>query len=527
MDKGYVYNSDEADHYYIDNGHYQLEPYTYNEDTWTQQVLNGELYIKNDELESDSQLITSLEMLEKIAADSHYTNCDDINNVIPEITGNIYINNEEAIDESYLKNTFLTTLYPNLNIFVKNITKAYSAKFVKTEDDGSLTVVGVQKISVEESATKTWFDNPYTTYADMTQKDHYDFYGWSTVQGSQADVVATADWDKQTFTSGVMDYVFYIIYEKHKYTMTFYNDDGETVLTTANITYGEYLAEPSIMPMSTKEDELPMEQTYAFQGFTRDKSSSTVVELENIKSTQDMSFYAVYKSQSVYAKTTDAKYFSITNRGVLTPAEGVELRGKITIPKQINGITVKTISGFSDSSGANAQPVKAVFFEKGNEITLINSYCFYNCTSLEWIDVPSNLDAIETYAFTGCTSLITSDWSNASALQYIRGYAFNNCFGNSDGSLELKFSSSVRIIGDYAFAFIPRYTDVASITFGDENHSSGITSVGGAAFYQNDYESNDLIIVVYCRTAEQEAMQARFTSGSMNSLVSLSLVTAQ
>ena len=527
LDKGYAYNADEADSYYIDNGHYQLEPYTYDEETWAQQVLNGEIYIKNADLETDSQLITSLEMLEKIAADSHYTNCDDVNNAIPEITGSIYINNDEAIDESYLKNTFLTTLYPNLNIFVKNITKAYSAKFVKTEDDGSLTVVGVQKISVAESATKTWFDNPYTTYADMTQKDHYDFYGWSTAQGSKDDVIATSDWATQTFTSGVMDYVFYIIYEKHNYMMTFFNDDGETVLTTMEVTYGNYLSEPSIMPMSTKEDELPMEQTYAFQGFTRDKSSTTVVELNNIKSTQDMSFYAVYKSQSVYAKTTDAKYFSITNRGVLTPATGVELRGKITIPKQINGITVKTISGFSDNSGANAQPVKAVFFEKGNEITLISGYCFFNCTSLEWIDVPTNLETIETYAFAGCSSLITSDWSEASALQFIRGYAFNNCFGNSDGSLELKFSSSVRIIGDYAFAFIPRYTDVVSITFGDENHSSGITSVGGAAFWQNDYESNDLIIVVYCRTAEQEAMQARFTSNSMNALVSLSLVTAQ
>ena len=180
LEKGYEYNADERDNYYIDNEHYQLVPYVYSQDNWETNIKNGMLYIKDTDL-ANARIndITSLELLEKIAEDpySQYISTDETNNQIPRITGNIYVNNVESINESYIKNTVLTQWYPNLNIFVTNVEKAYGAKFVRIEDDDSLTVIGTQKVDPHESAT--WFSNPYSMYSSLTRKDNYDFLGWA------------------------------------------------------------------------------------------------------------------------------------------------------------------------------------------------------------------------------------------------------------------------------------------------------------------------------------------------------------
>ena len=119
----------------------------------------------------------------------------DCYNEIPNITGNIYVNNSTAIDESWIKNTFLTEYYPELKIFVKEVNKAYSAKFVKINDnDGSMEIVGTQKVSPTEAVTKTYFDSPYELYSDLTHKDNYDFYGWSTVKDDEDNVITSENW---------------------------------------------------------------------------------------------------------------------------------------------------------------------------------------------------------------------------------------------------------------------------------------------------------------------------------------------
>ena len=106
--------------YYVDNGHYGLEPYTYTDfDTWTIKVENGEIYRKDETIPEDKiNQITDLAMFKEFISDKKWIKNSSKN--IPDISGIIYINNTEAIKESELRNT-IQVAYPNLTIFCANV----------------------------------------------------------------------------------------------------------------------------------------------------------------------------------------------------------------------------------------------------------------------------------------------------------------------------------------------------------------------------------------------------------------------
>jgi hypothetical protein len=93
-------------------------------------------------------MIADLEMLKDLAKDTEkvlYENTDDVGSKIPYIEGNIYVHNtpDNIIEEGWIRNT-LQQWYPNLNIFVQHVDKAYSAKFVRVNEiDGSLETIGI------------------------------------------------------------------------------------------------------------------------------------------------------------------------------------------------------------------------------------------------------------------------------------------------------------------------------------------------------------------------------------------------
>jgi len=87
-------------------------------------------------------------MMPTLAISTHYTNTDETNNAIPRISGNVYVNNTNVdIDESWIRNTLIGSYYPDLKIFVNKVKKAYGAKFVTVDDDGSLNTVETYKVS--------------------------------------------------------------------------------------------------------------------------------------------------------------------------------------------------------------------------------------------------------------------------------------------------------------------------------------------------------------------------------------------
>ncbi len=96
------------------------------------------------------------------------------------------------------------------------------------------------------------------------------------------------------------------------------------------------------------------------------------------------------------------------------------LNGKIEIPSQINGYTVKAIGScaFYGDSGLTSISLPPT-------ITEIGYYAFYNCRELTSINIPDSVSSIRDNAFDGCESLTSITLSNS--IIYIGRKAFGNC----------------------------------------------------------------------------------------------------
>lgn len=250
--EGDEYNVNEADKYFVDNGHYGFDTYTYNSTTFATQVLNGEIYKFDDNLEQQSAQITDVKMLEDFITNEHFrTVSSAIDRTCPEITGIIYVNNTEAVDEGYIYST-LQAAFPELTFFFKNVTKGYTAKFIQMNNDGTYTLIGTQKIASGD--TSSVFENPINKYKGKYEDlvANYDFYGWSTnialstPNGVETISAKDAQWYQSSkgylintttntvaipqadqydnwsgaITEGTYDYIFYAVYGVHKYNMT-------------------------------------------------------------------------------------------------------------------------------------------------------------------------------------------------------------------------------------------------------------------------------------------------------------------
>lgn len=145
----------------------------------------------------------------------------------PNITGEIYINNETAINESDIRNILMndSTGFPKLHFHFAHVNKGYHARFISMEDNLTYKELGVQVIGVTESATKNLFDNPFNLYEG--KRDNYDFKGWSIVNREDAEYLVdnAADWDAAGsighITTDIYEYTYYVIFTKHKFKIEF------------------------------------------------------------------------------------------------------------------------------------------------------------------------------------------------------------------------------------------------------------------------------------------------------------------
>lgn len=79
---------------------------------------------------------------------------------MPEITGYIYIENSDIIDEGYIRNTLQSNnYYPNLNFFFKNVKPGYSGTFVQIDEDGKKNIIGIQKIAADDLNLALLYDS--------------------------------------------------------------------------------------------------------------------------------------------------------------------------------------------------------------------------------------------------------------------------------------------------------------------------------------------------------------------------------
>lgn len=112
---------------------------------------------------------------------------------------------------------------------------------------------------------------------------------------------------------------------------------------------------------------------------------------------------------------------------------------EITLP-----ISLKTISGECFNSCSNLTTINNF----PQDITDINNFMFYGCSSLSNIDIPNTINTVGSYSFYNCQAL-DIPLSLIKSLSKINEYAFYNCYKLNGKDIVL--NDNVTTIGSYAF----------------------------------------------------------------------------
>lgn len=539
LTEGAVYDADKADLYFEDDNHYGLTQYQYDSATFNTRVLNGEIYQLDNTLLTAATAIddATLAMLNDFRTNSKFKDADSTG--IPNITGTVYINNTTAIDESFVRNT-LQEAYPSLTFFFANVIKAYSARFMQMNSDGTYTLLGTQKISQEEFANgSVQFTNPILPkaqggYYEDTEDliANYDFYGWGTPNLTFADVealndtewyqeskghliVTTSDtnvvpateqydnWAATTIIEGNFDYDYYAIYGVHKYQMTFLSGDDETALAVVGVPYGETITEPNVLP--TKDATgLDDNKVWKFTGWSFTAGGSAIT-LSNYSATRDYTFYSLYEEASVYDNVTDSKYFDFDRYQVLSVKSDATLSGKITIPAKYGNANVLGIK-------INGQNVTHIFFEEGS---VVQEIVGCQCSTLQFIEPIPSITTIDAQAFRGC-ALLTTDW-RATALTTIGANAFTQAFAFNASGYDIYFPGTLTTVSSQAFTYQPYNNTQVPVRFyfGANGDPTQLSVLAQDAFYQN----NNLPVYLYLYyngTSARLEELTTLTNGLMN-----------
>ena len=254
--------------------------------------------------------------------------------------------------------------------------------------------------------------------------------------------------------------------------MTWMDGDQTSILDKTYVVAGEYVTDSAKLP-SKDDSQLDADQTYRFTGKWTTEGGQLASAL---RATRNYTFYPEIVQSNVHDFATDGKFFNITSNGVLSP--NVPLTGKITIPNTVNGIQVKTISGFTctpvattilegnvgayDCDGKGAK-VTGIYFLPGNTVTKIDDNAFENCYRLVTFEWPSNLETIGVSAFASCYSLESSDLTNASKLTTIYQTAFRNtwytCVYSGNPVSSILLPASVTAYGVAAMYYMGAFGD--------------------------------------------------------------------
>ena len=166
VDSGDPFDNAKADLYYKDNGHNKLVKYNYDLETWAVDTSNGVIYLLDESKHTNH--IANLEILKKIIdnykeaeiygkSKNYFTNTSLTASgiTLPEITGMMYVENEEAIAEDVIYNDYIK-YFPKLKIFAKNVSECYSATYVSLNNDVE-TIEFIERIPLSQ-------ENPHLTY---------------------------------------------------------------------------------------------------------------------------------------------------------------------------------------------------------------------------------------------------------------------------------------------------------------------------------------------------------------------------
>lgn len=515
VSNGEIYIS--TNQYHKDNGRYKLIPYTYNAETWDDDVLNGRIYQYTPSV-YEPTVVTDLNILdiyiqsyldaveyfneEHLLTLNYFRNTSSTASTptLPTITGLVYVNNSTAISEADLFNKY-EKYFPDLKIFCLNVQEEYVTNYINIDETGKRDIFLKQCIKTTDSLTF----GPKYPEEDPT-KINYDFQGWATTPNGTP--LTREEIEALRYTSQ-STYNFYSIWDVQKFTITFKDPDTDDTIIAYEALYGEMLHEPLVLPVSNRENQLPDEQRYKCIGWVLNKDNSYPITINSARvnllnlsaimsQNNDRTYYACFLAEDCRTNPTEDKYFKflrVEGGYNCSPAvsNAISLSGKITIPATYNSLPIVSLSGFgyNSNSGAIAQPITHIYWY-GNPINFrtISSNCFTDCTSLRIFDMPNSIENIGAYAFQRCNKLQPIDFSTKTRLKMIDSYAFNQAFVQTQSAIILHFSGTTNIFGDMSFSYIQGTMPAGgTLQFGDEgdpvNFNSGVGYVGQNAFQEN------------------------------------------
>ena len=531
LTEGDIYDNTTYD-YYIDNNHYGVAGYAYNENTFELDILNGKLYRKAKNAVMDT--IKDIEIFKYfLLRTSKIASATSSSQSVPNISGIIYIDNEEEVDEVYIKNSLVAN-FPSLTFIFKKVKPAYSAKFLIPElifDEATDSYINsgvykyaplknnskepsVQKISEEDMAQDgVWFTSPYDLYT--VEKTNFVFDGWGYYDPyGQIIPIPEAEWENfknsPHFDSSIFEYEFHALFTIHQYQITYHNttydfstgNKGDTIIT---IPYGEYLELPDTVPI-TDESTLPDNKRYRFVGYssnsrhyifsTESEAKANKVEPQTMIADSNRDFYAMYIEEDATLVASPNEYFDFTlsttgytskvddrfniaSGYTIKPKAGTTLAGKITIPSTYNDLPVfKMISNWS-----SPYLTHVYFLENGKNMRFVSG--FSESQNLRIFDFPSGCNEIENNAFTKCNKLIFTEKFNQMPLGRIGDQAFQGAFNMANRQSEdLLIPASLYHLGSNAIRNLAGYNDLAyyfnNLRFGDTQNPFDINKLSGS-----------------------------------------------
>ena len=137
----------------------------------------------------------------------------------------------------------------------------------------------------------------------------------------------------------------------------------------------------------------------------------------------------------------------------------------VEIPAQVTEI--------ASNAFYNNDNLTAVDFSKATGLTTIGGYAFLDCDNITEITIPATVETIGYQAFNSCDKLATVDLSNAAALTAIGEYAFRECAELT----AIAIPATVETIGQYAFYNCDKLATV------DLSNATALRTIGQYAFY--------------------------------------------
>ena len=155
-----------------------------------------------------------------------------------------------------------------------------------------------------------------------------------------------------------------------------------------------------------------------------------------------------------YSGVDDTKYSINLTYSLITDKNAYALTGvgscnddTIIIPKTYNNLPVisigeeaflnnkniqavyipETITVIEKNAFSNCYNLHSVLFLGSAKISVIDSYAFSGCVSLEFFNFPSSVITIGEHAFSGCVKLNSVTYETGSKLEEIKAYAFYGC----------------------------------------------------------------------------------------------------